>query len=634
MSNTLVGNMEQTSINTYKEFVRLSPVSVAVLDENLNYIACSNKWKTLIDLIKEITENQSLFHSFFNTNQSFKSKCFDCLNGVIYQNQEGLFFNGSTSFRWIVYHMHPLKGDNDEIAGLVIYAEDITAKKLLLQSQKVNQNFNAIEDSSLGVVCFDLEGNCTKVNIKAKELLGYASGDFFPDFKKIIHKEDGKVLPNSMTSLLNNPKKNYMVAELRLKDATSKILNTILFISIRNDKNGKPSYFEAQLVDAYSKSSLDDFHPAFMDMEAIFKASSNIIIVLTDKNGIIREFNEGGEKILGYSKEEVIGKCSPEIFHCEQELATKCTLLSEKLGKKVSGFTVFSELANSNYQTEEWIYKRKDGTCFTVSLTLNTVKSAKGEVEGYLAVAQDISDLKNKEREVEKLLNISEKQREKLLNFTHIVSHNIKSHSSNIDMLLNDYYENTTKEAFSKTAELLSLTSEKLSETIYFLNHILNINSIPKKDLTLINLSDSVNESLVAHEKLAFDNNVSLISDINPEIFVLSTSCFLKNIINVFLENGIRYKQDAVDSFVHFKTLKKGAYVVLQIEDNGLGIDVNLHRENLFGMYKTFHMQGQTKGLGMFIAKNQIEAMGGKVDIISKVGEGTTIEIYFRYEKN
>ena len=68
------------------------------------------------------------------------------------------------------------------------------------------------------------------------------------------------------------------------------------------------------------------------------------------------------------------------------------------------------------------------------------------------------------------------------------------------------------------------------------------------------------------------------------------------------------------------------------IEDNGLGINLEKHGEKLFGMYKTFHKNANARGIGLFITKNQIESMGGSIEVESKVNVGTTFKINFNEE--
>ena len=79
---------------------------------------------------------------------------------------------------------------------------------------------------------------------------------------------------------------------------------------------------------------------------------------------------------------------------------------------------------------------------------------------------------------------------------------------------------------------------------------------------------------------------------------------------------------------------KEGKYTAIIFEDNGLGIDLEMHGEKLFGMYKTFHGNSDAKGIGLFITKNQVDAMGGKIEVESKVNVGTKFKIYLRHEKN
>jgi signal transduction histidine kinase len=74
-------------------------------------------------------------------------------------------------------------------------------------------------------------------------------------------------------------------------------------------------------------------------------------------------------------------------------------------------------------------------------------------------------------------------------------------------------------------------------------------------------------------------------------------------------------------------TAKDGGHTWLYFEDNGVGIDLERYGDSVFGMYKTFHHNSDAKGIGLFITRNQIEALGGSISIDSTVNEGTKFSI-------
>ena len=100
-----------------------------------------------------------------------------------------------------------------------------------------------------------------------------------------------------------------------------------------------------------------------------------------------------------------------------------------------------------------------------------------------------------------------------------------------------------------------------------------------------------------------------------------------------FFTNALKYKSPERTPLITINTEIKDEFVQVKIEDNGLGIDLKTYGEKLFGMYKTFHDTKDARGFGLFLTKNQIEAMNGKITIQSKVNKGTTFKVYFN-EKN
>ena len=86
-------------------------------------------------------------------------------------------------------------------------------------------------------------------------------------------------------------------------------------------------------------------------------------------------------------------------------------------------------------------------------------------------------------------------------------------------------------------------------------------------------------------------------------------------------------------SWVKIRTELQEDYLLLSFEDNGLGIDLKRHGEKVFGMYKTFHEHKESRGIGLFITKSQIEAIKGKVEVESEVDQGTTFKIYLKHHE-
>jgi diguanylate cyclase (GGDEF)-like protein/PAS domain S-box-containing protein len=127
--------------------------------------------------------------------------------------------------------------------------------------------------------------------------------------------------------------------------------------------------------------------------QAIFDGA-NYSIISTDVDGTIRSFNNAASRMLGYSKEEMIGLHTPAAFHDPQEVEVRARTLSEELGEHIEpGFEVFVAKARRGVAEElEWTYIRKDGSRFPVLLSATAIKNDKGTIIGFLGIAFDITD--------------------------------------------------------------------------------------------------------------------------------------------------------------------------------------------------------------------------------------------------
>lgn len=244
----------------------------------------------------------------------------------------------------------------------------------------------------------------------------------------------------------------------------------------------------------------------------------------------------------------------------------------------------------------------------------------------------DVSSDKEKERELLKNLAIINQQNDRLLNFAHIVSHNLRSHTGNFKMLLNLIEEDEDEETKIECFSCLKKTSDSLNETIEQLKELVDIHSnvIHKKES--LNLDHYLNQTLNLLNNDIKENKISIINNIDSEISIKYNPAYLESLFLNFTTNSIKYSNPNKERFIEFSTEKNNGKIILSISDNGLGIDLNKNGEKLFGMYKTFHKNANARGIGLFITKNQIESMGGTIEVTSKVNIGTTFKIIFNNE--
>ncbi|MBI1387587.1 MAG: PAS domain S-box protein [bacterium] len=130
-------------------------------------------------------------------------------------------------------------------------------------------------------------------------------------------------------------------------------------------------------------------------LEAVLKAATETSIIGSDENGVINVFNTGAERMLGYRADEVIGKCTPEIFHDSDEVFEYAEFLSSEFGRTISGFDAFVERARrGGFDEREWTYIRKDGRRLAVNLAVTAKRNERGELIGFLGIATDLTEQK------------------------------------------------------------------------------------------------------------------------------------------------------------------------------------------------------------------------------------------------
>lgn len=277
----------------------------------------------------------------------------------------------------------------------------------------------------------------------------------------------------------------------------------------------------------------------------------------------------------------------------------------------------------------KFLNKKNHHLNLKVSGTLIVSKSG---VKNILCTIENITSQTNLEKNLKKTISSSREKNEQLLNFAHMVSHNLKTHATNFSLLLNFLNEENRKIQRSKLMNMLFNASDNLSETIKGLREIVEVKSNINEEKKLLSLNENI---FLVEQNIAGllkEANGKIINEISDNVQIKALPAYLNSILTNLITNSIKYRNKDKNPIIILSTVEDENYTILRIEDNGRGIDLKKFGDKLFGLYNTFHRHKDGKGIGLYITKNQIDAMNGKITATSTPGQGITFKVYFNKE--
>jgi signal transduction histidine kinase len=223
------------------------------------------------------------------------------------------------------------------------------------------------------------------------------------------------------------------------------------------------------------------------------------------------------------------------------------------------------------------------------------------------------------------------KYNSELRQFSYTVSHNLRAPVarllglSNLIALNRDGLNDEQKQLF----DLLARSAQELDVIIRDLNKIIDIrNDIYRirEKISFEEEFDRVRESLI-HQ---IPENATIQCDFSNAPVIYLIRPLLNSVLFNLTSNAIKYRSPNRPLRVEVKTYATPDYIHLEFADNGVGMNLELFRRDLFGMYKRFHTHTDGKGLGLFLVKSQIDIMGGSISVESSLNKGTTFKLSFK----
>jgi K+-sensing histidine kinase KdpD len=193
-----------------------------------------------------------------------------------------------------------------------------------------------------------------------------------------------------------------------------------------------------------------------------------------------------------------------------------------------------------------------------------------------------------------------------------------------------DLYEGASSEKeknqmfsyLKKISKAFSATIEHLNEIVKSQNQA-DINPVQK------NLHENVKDS-IENLRIQITSSDAIVKNKEGKgVNLLVNPAYMESILLNFLTNAIKYRHPDRPPVVELDSFYENDKIALRIKDNRKGINLKKHGADLFGMYKTFHGNPDAQGIGLYITKYQVEAMGGEIKVESKENIGTTFIIFF-----
>ncbi len=272
---------------------------------------------------------------------------------------------------------------------------------------------------------------------------------------------------------------------------------------------------------------------------------------------------------------------------------------------------------------------RYDGTQFWAKAVGKPILNRSGAITGVQGVFQDITEQKNKELKLQESLKTIATQNSRLFNYANLVSHNLKSHASNINMSLellgNTKDTNEAQELFNVLREV----SNELCKTVNNLSEIVSIKDTAQTSKTSIDLEDAL--ALVKQRigvKLSA-LNVQLYTDFSEAPTVQYIPACLDSILEALLIRAIEDKHPERTPSINIFSLDNDGETTLLVRDNGVGFCSEEDLQKAFDLKQSNSGGSNAQNVDLFHIKNKVTALGGTIEVESTPERGTTFTIIF-----
>ena len=509
-------------------------------------------------------------------------------------------------------------GAVNEISGTL---QDITLqKKTETELIRKNEYLTFVENlSKIGYWQWDVGNNNIKWSDMMYTIFEHEPGTkiVFDTYFNYIHPEDQQFVSEQITLAFQGKKYHDILHRIVLKNGSIKTIQ-LLAVAITNP--------DGEVIEI--SGTLQDVTMQRME-EIKFKnllESAPDAMIIVDKKGIIQITNKQSETLFGMAAKDLVGLSVAQLTPQRQHNAMY------NYAK-----TFFEDFKHQKLGFKQDFYVMHNGRNeVPAQLSLSPLFTEDGPL--VIIALRDITELKKAEKQLlkankdlQEYSNKLAKRNNQLAEFNHITSHNLRSPVSNLNMLLELHKEETDELGKAELFEKFEMVIDHLTLTLNTLVESIKAKSEGNKNVEKITLAKTVKNTKEILAAEIINSNATIKVDFSNLPCVEYNKIYLDSIFLNLIGNAIKYRSKHRPLILKITSEIKQGRAFLSFEDNGLGIDLKMHGHKVFGLNKVFHRHPEAKGVGLFLTKSQVEAMGGYITIDSEIDKGTKFEIDLNY---
>lgn len=244
------------------------------------------------------------------------------------------------------------------------------------------------------------------------------------------------------------------------------------------------------------------------------------------------------------------------------------------------------------------------------------------------------TELVEKNRELTETNNELIKHNNELRQFSYTVSHNLRGPVASLMGLLKLVRQDNLAPTEAEIFNHLETSTQRLDTIIKDLSKIIDIRHDIFQIRQKIDLQHEINEILQVLNREITSHNITIATHLQQCPVLYSVKPMVHSILYNLVSNAIKYRSPERPSQIEITTREDQKYYYVDVLDNGLGIDLQRDKENLFKLYKRFHHHTEGKGLGLYLVKLQAEALGGEIMVKSELDQFTLFSVKLRKPEN